>query len=69
MLLQMAQFTMNRYEVLRLYDLEEKLHLLLAGMTRDVDRSDRIINHFSAALKQTVDGAMYHLLVARYRMR
>lgn len=51
MLFQVTQFAMNRDEMLRLYQLNEELHFLLAGVTGNVHRCDGVIDYIGAAMK------------------
>ena len=68
MLFEVTQFSVNRNEVLGLNELQQQLHLLLAGMPGHVHGGDGVVDHLGAAVEQPVDGAVHHLLIARDRV-
>ena len=65
----LAQLAVNRDEVLGAGQVDEQLHLFLAGVTRNVHRGNGLIDHVGAALEEAVDRAVDVLLVARDGVR
>ncbi len=63
-LFQMAQLAVDGDEVFGLHQVQQQLHLLLAGVPGDVHRGDGLVDHVGAAPEQAVDRAVDALLVA-----
>ncbi len=61
---QVANFAVHGNHELGTRQMDEQLHLFLAGVTRDVHRGNRLVDHVRAALEQAVDGTVHTLLVA-----
>lgn len=64
MLFQMAEFTVERDEVLGLDQAQHQFQLILAGVAGDVDVVHLLVNYFSPQLHQLVDHPEDALLVA-----
>ena len=56
---------MNGHEVPGFDQVDEQPLFILAGVARDVHRSDLLVHHVGPLLEKAIDGATDHLLVAR----
>ena len=60
----MPPFTMHGNEELRPYQVDEQLHLFAAGVPRNMDAGNVLIQHIGSPLEQAVDDVGHCLFVA-----